>query len=121
MCALGRDGRALLDQARATHQRLGAFGWRDEVDRFLGGATEAPPPASRSMRRHGRTWHVAYDGVHATVPHSKGMADLAVLLSRPGDDVHVLDLYGSPQRSGSAGRDGGPHRPGRVPAAAPRP
>lgn len=102
--ALGRDGRALLDQARATYQRLGAFGWRDEVDRTLGGATQGPAPATnRSMRRQGRTWHVVYEGVHATVPHSKGMADLAALLSRPGDEVHVLDLYGSPERSASAG------------------
>lgn len=102
--ALGRDGRDLLDQARATYQRLGALGWRDEIDRLARRPVEGPAPStSRAMRRHGRTWHVLYDGQQASVPHSKGMADLALLLSRPGVDVHVLDLYGSPDRSGSAG------------------
>jgi hypothetical protein len=44
---------------------------------------------------------VCYGG--ATVPHSKGLADLAVLLAKPGQDVHVLELYGSADRSGPAG------------------
>lgn len=102
--ALGRDGRALLDQAGVTYDRLGATGWRAEIE----GIAEHPGPGAagsmnRWMRRHGRSWHIVYDGEEATVPHSKGMADLALLLSRPGDEVHVLDLFGSPERSGSAG------------------
>jgi hypothetical protein len=32
----------------------------------------------------------------ATLPDSKGVRDLAVLLGRPGIDVHVLELSGSP-------------------------
>jgi len=42
-------------------------------------------------------------GTTAAVGHTKGMADLAELLRRPGRDVHVLDLVGSPARSGPAG------------------
>jgi hypothetical protein len=41
------------------------------------------------------------------VAHSKGMADLAALLARPGREVHVLDLVegagGPPARSADAG------------------
>jgi hypothetical protein len=35
---------------------------------------------------------VHYAGRSATVPHRKGMLDLAALLARPRVDVHVLDL-----------------------------
>ena len=42
-------------------------------------------------------------GTTAAVGHTKGMADLAELLRRPGRDVHVLDLVGSPARSEPAG------------------
>ena len=102
VAAGGRDGRDLLAQARAVYQRLGAAGWLAEVDRELG--TGPGQPSARSLRRQGRTWQIIFNGQQATVPHSKGLADLAVLLAHPGQDVHVLDLQGSPDRSGSAGQ-----------------
>ncbi len=37
---------------------------------------------------------VSYDGRTAEVGDSKGMRDLAVLLARPGEEVHVVDLAG---------------------------
>jgi hypothetical protein len=55
------------------------------------------------MRRQGRTWRIAYEGKDAVVPHSKGLSDLATLLARPHQEVHVLDLYGVADRSGPAG------------------
>ncbi|HVE45499.1 MAG TPA: AAA family ATPase [Acidimicrobiales bacterium] len=104
MTALGRDGRAALDQAGATYERLGAPGWAAEIERLGAGPVRVGgAPEGRSMRRHGRIWHIVYDGQQATVPHSKGMADLAQLLGRPGEDIHVLDLYGSVVQSGGAG------------------
>lgn len=39
----------------------------------------------------------------ATVPDSKGWRDLAVLLSRPDTDVHVLELAHALVRDASAG------------------
>ncbi len=100
--AAGRDGRALLGQARAVYQRLGAAGWLAEVDHELTGGRRSQ--AARSLRRQGRTWQIIFDGRQVAVPHSKGLADLAVLLAKPGQDVHVLDLYASPDRSGPAGQ-----------------
>lgn len=100
--AAGRDGGVSLDQARAVYQRLGAAGWVAEVDHER--RTWRGEPAARLLRRHGRTWQITFNGQQATLPHSKGIADLAVLLAKPGRDIHVLDLYGSPDRSGPAGK-----------------
>lgn len=98
---LGRDGAPFLQQAEEIYRRLGAPAWLDEVQR----ARRAPPEqaSQRWMRRQGSVWHLSYDGEEAVVPHSKGLADLAALLARPGHEVHVLDLYGVTDRSGPAG------------------
>ena len=86
------------------------------LDSFLEGTEGAPPPKllelseAAELRRDGRVWHVAFRGRRATVPHSKGLTDLAVLVARPGREVHVLDLVesgGGPARA-EAGRDTGP-------------
>jgi tetratricopeptide (TPR) repeat protein len=45
-----------------------------------------------TFRREGRVWRLHYRGIAATVPDSKGMADLGTLLRRPGEEVHVLEL-----------------------------
>ena len=59
------------------------------------------------FRREGRLWHLRFRGRAASVPDSKGMADLAALLARPGHDVHVLDLVeaagGPPAEAAEAG------------------
>jgi tetratricopeptide (TPR) repeat protein len=44
------------------------------------------------LRREGDGWRIRYGGRSATVRDSKGMRDLAVLLSRPCQAVHVLEL-----------------------------
>jgi hypothetical protein len=54
------------------------------------------------FRRTGDGWMVAWSGDGTRVPDSKGMRDLAVLLARPGVEVHVSDLTG-----GRAGVDRG--------------
>jgi hypothetical protein len=90
-----------LDRAAATYRRLGAAGWLAEVT-----AGEAASPAATgagSLRRRGAVWDVAYAGRTATVPHSKGLADIARLLATPGAEVHVLELTGGPDRSAPAG------------------
>jgi thioesterase domain-containing protein len=52
---------------------------------------------------------VAWRGNEATIPDSKGMRDLAVLLSKPGREVAALDLVdASAGRSVAAGGDTGP-------------
>ncbi|MGQ0468102.1 MAG: ATP-binding protein [Sporichthyaceae bacterium] len=52
----------------------------------------APPAADASLRREGALWSVRHGTALARLRHVKGLADLAVLVARPGVDVHVLDL-----------------------------
>ena len=92
---LGDEDSGLLEDARAVYRRLGARSLLAELDRRAGAAT-----GIRSMRRHGAGWEVAFDGVRATVPHVKGLGDLATLVANPDKDVHVLELFGS-----TAGRE----------------
>lgn len=64
-----------------------------------------PAVAPAMFRRDGQLWQVAFGGVPAVVRHVKGMADLHVLLDRPGTEVHALDLAGAPAapREGDTG------------------
>jgi hypothetical protein len=70
----------------------------------------APPALVGELHREGRVWSVRWRDHEATVPDSKGLRDLAVLLGRPDTPVHVLDLVeaaGGPPRA-AAGADTGP-------------
>jgi predicted ATPase len=64
----------------------------------------ADRPAERTptMRRRSGTWDLTFRTESATVPDTKGFRDLAVLLSHPGLDVHVLELVGSPVDGGAS-------------------
>lgn len=98
--ALGRSDRAaeLLDGAAAGYARLGAAGWLAEVSRI-----HRPPAAPRRvMRRAGPVWQLEFEGTRATVPHAKGLTDIARLI-RSGTEVHVLDLHGVAERSAASG------------------
>jgi len=101
--ALGDDSasRALLEDAAATYRRLDAAGWLAEIGShpLLSGAR----PGAAAMRRHGALWQLAFAGREVSVPHSKGLADIARLLAAPDTDVHVLDLIDAVDRSGSGG------------------
>ncbi|MGH8975727.1 MAG: hypothetical protein ACRD0C_21285, partial [Acidimicrobiia bacterium] len=55
-----------------------------------------PNGALAVLRRDGELWEVGFSGRSARVRDAKGLHDLAALLSRPGVDMHVLDLA-SPQ------------------------
>lgn len=78
---------------------------------YAGRPAGVPVPADRAaFLRSGATWTLEFRGVSGTVVDSKGMRDLAVLLARPGQEVHVLDLVeaaGGPSRA-MAGGDTGP-------------
>jgi tetratricopeptide (TPR) repeat protein len=53
----------------------------------------ASAPAA-ALVREGETWAFTFDGTTVRVRHAKGVADLAVLLARPGAEVHVRTLTG---------------------------
>ena len=106
--ALGRadDAADLRQQALDTYDRLGARGWHRELSEVAGSARTSAAPMAVSparLQRAGPVWHLAFAGRQATVPHAKGLADLAVLLRRPGREVHVLELMASGARSAAAG------------------
>ncbi|MGQ0519695.1 MAG: ATP-binding protein [Actinomycetota bacterium] len=89
---LGDEGASFRDEAGTVYRRLGAGGWLAELDAPSGAPAGG---GARSMRRRGAAWDLAFDGGRASVPHVKGLADLAVLLGHPDRDVHVLELYGA--------------------------
>jgi hypothetical protein len=51
-----------------------------------------------TLSRAGEYWSAAYAGRVFHLQHSKGLADLAQLIARPGQELHVLELI-SEQKS----------------------
>jgi hypothetical protein len=64
--------------------------------------------------REGDVWVLAYEGSTVRLSHRKGFGDLAQLLARPDQEVHVLDLvavaegHDADRRSRGSGGDAGP-------------
>ena len=50
-----------------------------------------------SWKRAGDIWIIRFDERTIHVKHAKGLADLGVLLSRPGQSVEALELYAGPE------------------------
>ena len=100
--------RECLDRARALAEELGLEGLLELIDRV-----EGPAPAQRaatstpsdhrptlSLERDGELWLCRSSGAAFRLKDTKGVRFLALLLERPGVEVHVLDLV--------AAADGGP-------------
>lgn len=58
-------------------------------------AVPAAEPYGAALVQDGDTWVLTYAGRSARLRDSKGLRDLARLLARPGDAVHVADLAGT--------------------------
>lgn len=99
----GSSSPALLDEATATYRRLGADRWADDAGAGPARSGVATSVTDATMRRSGALWQITFLGREASVPHSKGLADVARLLAAPSTDVHVLDLMGAVDRSGAEG------------------
>ena len=100
----GRPGRQ--------YRRQGLPRWSRRVDAARTGpaAADATAPTSGRLHRDGPVWLLEWRGRRSTVPDSKGLRDLAVLLARPGRAVPALDLVeaaGGPPAA-AAGADLGP-------------
>jgi hypothetical protein len=50
--------------------------------------------AEAELRRDGEVWTLRFEGRTVLLKDAKGIADLARLLARPGQDIHVLDILG---------------------------
>jgi tetratricopeptide (TPR) repeat protein len=94
--ALGDPGTAAthLRSAVELHRRLGARPWAEASRALLAQAGTAAAPGG-SLVREAKVWRVAWGGKEAHVPDAKGVRDLAILLSRPGQEVHAAELYGT--------------------------
>jgi hypothetical protein len=69
------------------------------------GRADAADGAGR-LERSGQVWLVEWRGRQATVPDSKGIRDLAILLARPGQPVPALELVeaaGGPPAAAAGG------------------
>jgi hypothetical protein len=65
---------------------------------------ESPAATSAGrFQRDGDGWVVEWAGTELRVRGSKGMADLAQLLGRPGQEVHCLELAGAGAEQSSTG------------------
>jgi tetratricopeptide (TPR) repeat protein len=98
---LGRDdeAEAYERQAREVHRRVGFVGDPPPLAGPEQEAAPAPAPepqAGAAMRFEGATWAVTFAGATCRVRDGKGVRDLAVLLARPGEDVHCLELIAAP-------------------------
>lgn len=93
----------MFGRSIATARRLGAVAWirqSEAAHRTLG---NAPPDVDEnneggrltaSMSRAGGVWTVSFAHERGTLPHVKGLADLSLLVQRPGQEVPALHLFG---------------------------
>ncbi len=70
--------------------------WLTRRSRFS--PANKPKAASNEpeLRRDGEVWLLSFAGKEARVRDSKGMGDLARLVARPTEAIHVLELLGAP-------------------------
>ncbi len=102
--------RLMLEQSVESAQRIGAAVWVRLGENALHDLDAARASAADSaeardvaeLTRSAGLWTVSWRGEEATLPHVKGLADLAVLVTRPGQDVSALRLVGGlPGTTGS--------------------
>jgi hypothetical protein len=121
LVARGAEGdlaraRAALEAGRDLAAELGMATVAARAEAALGALAPAPEPAPSALstpgvallRRDGDTWTVAVGERRTSVRHSKGLEQLAVLLERPGVEVHAIDLVhgGTSERgAGDAGAE----------------
>ncbi len=103
LAALGAAG-SHVERAARLARELGLSG---VLDRLPATQSVAPPQRSTGrvaeLRRDGELWLIRYGTATAHLRDSKGLADLHTLLSRPGADVHVLELAGAGRAESDSG------------------
>ena len=105
LAELGAGETTYRARAAALADELGLFGVAARVgargDRVGGAGASGVGSADAVCYQDGDVWTIAYRGRSTRLRDAKGLHDLAALLARPGADIPVLDLAGSPAR----GRD----------------
>jgi predicted ATPase len=105
-----RRVRAVLDRetpANAVRRPDAATGAPAAAPPAATSATAGPAPADdgAELRRTGDVWSVRFAGRTTQVRHLKGLDDLVVLLARPQQEVHCLELMGGADFGTGAGPD----------------
>ncbi|MQA08605.1 MAG: AAA family ATPase [Pseudonocardiaceae bacterium] len=81
----------VVDQMRS----LELNGFAERAQRLLAVASaEEVGPTTCELRREQDVWVITYRGATVRVGHAKGLADMATLVSIPGAQVHVTELFG---------------------------
>jgi tetratricopeptide (TPR) repeat protein len=97
------QAREKLECALELYRRHGAAAeWagraREELDAAGRPATagdRVSSSAGNTMTRQGDYWTIVFEGHTTRLRNSKGLEHLAVLLARPGQELHVLELAGA--------------------------
>jgi AAA ATPase domain len=93
-------------EAREAHGRVGLIGDPPPLAPHRGLTAAAPVTALHregSLVAEGATWAITFDGLTRRLRASKGLRDLAVLLRRPHQEVHCLELAGGIDFGGDTG------------------
>lgn len=82
--------------ALAVHERLGAAAWTRLTVQALAELAAAPAlPACNEFRLEDGRWQLCFENVHAQLPDSKGLRDIAMLIDASGAVIHVATLVGN--------------------------
>jgi tetratricopeptide (TPR) repeat protein len=88
--------KTLLDQAVDTYRRLGMDRWLERAREL-----EEPMVADSEFHREADVWTVSFAGRAARLKDTKGLRDIAILLARPGTEVHCSELIAAGEGSAS--------------------
>ncbi|MFN3215837.1 MAG: ATP-binding protein [Acidimicrobiales bacterium] len=95
--------RRMLQGSIETAQKLGAAVWVRQGESAQRGSTSRAEHAS--LVRAGKVWTVAWREEQGSLPHAKGLADLAVLVQRPGQAIHAMQLVGAVAPPGAGAQE----------------
>jgi tetratricopeptide (TPR) repeat protein len=87
------EARRLLAEAAEAAAELGMAGLADDITALQAEDAEAGPDRPR-LRRDGQDWLLSMSGRPTRLRHSKGLAQLAMLLANPGQELSAVELAG---------------------------
>ena len=104
---------ALLDDAAESCEQLGLVRMAEHVEALRAQLDDAPTPTpapqngpsgadDAALRRNGDIWALELRGRTLHIRHGKGVQLLAILLERPGSEVHCLDLFAASEGTAPA-------------------
>ncbi|MPZ73468.1 MAG: hypothetical protein GEU74_09590 [Nitriliruptorales bacterium] len=88
--------------AAALHEQLGAAAMARRSRSEAAACRPSMDQSAPAFHRAGDVWTISYGGIEAHLPDTKGLHDLAVLVARPAQSVHAVELHtGHPPQTGA--------------------